>query len=452
MKKKNINVAFLIDWISSPYHIELVCGLEEACRNENVNLITFIGGCLNSPKNYDLKSNYIFDLISADYIDGIIIESGLQGLYSTKDEIAGFLERFKPIPVVSLSEKLLDIPSITIENSRGLENIILHLIDHHKFKTIAFIAGPHDNTDSQERLDTYMQTLKKRRIEFNPDLLLPGTFVNKSGKEAVRILLDERNIIPQAIVAANDDMALGAMEELQARKIWVPEEIAVVGFDDQKDSAYKTPALTTVRRPIFKLGETAVGVIKNLIERKHGQRNIELSTEPVIRQSCGCPKSMNYIKESRSSSKAVCSLYPEDILSMLPIIDAYRNFGYTRNIGRMKEFLQYSFPGMGIKRCFYSVFRDSNIDAAELLLSYDNNRIELAVKGEKYRLADLIRGKFLSADKKFNLRLFSLVYDEKILGILGYETDRESTIMDSTLRTGFLLNIMTGLTIHNRIG
>ncbi|MBN2532706.1 MAG: LacI family DNA-binding transcriptional regulator [Spirochaetales bacterium] len=447
MNNKNYTIAVLIDWISSPYHIELIAGLEEAGRNRNVNIITFVGGSLNSPKKYESRSNYLYDFILHDCIDGIIIESGLLGLYSSKNDIVHFLSKFTPVPVVSISAILDTIPSIVIDNGKGLEKIILHLINEHHCKTFAFISGPDGNTDSQERFQVYKKTLMNNNIDINPDLVFPGSFVHTSGKKAVQILIDERHITPDAIVCANDDMAMGAIEELASRNIRVPEEIAVVGFDDQLDSRYHDPPLTTVRRPLFKIGEKAIDILLKHLQNKKVPEIITLDTEPVIRMSCGCPD-----KDIPQHQSLSCSLLPQNTQYIIQLLSIYRSLGYLRDINRMKDFFLSAFPGMGIERCFYSVFKGNNVAVTELLLSYSHNReCTITDKGDLYSLKTFIKERVLIKDRVFTFRLISLVYDSHILGLLGYENQKESTIFDSTLRTSFLVNIMTGLTLHHML-
>jgi PAS domain S-box-containing protein len=118
--------------------------------------------------------------------------------------------------------------------------------------------------------------------------VLPGDFLGPSGAEAVRLLIDERKVNFDAIAAANDEMALGALTALHERGLLVPDNIRVVGFDDLEEARYASPPLTTVRQPLYEQGRQAAEMLLALIEGEKTPENVTMSTELVIRQSCGC--------------------------------------------------------------------------------------------------------------------------------------------------------------------
>src|SRR5262249_54960645 len=120
------------------------------------------------------------------------------------------------------------------------------------------------------------------------ELVCEGTFLPSAGAAAIRTLLDERQTDFDAVVAANDYMALAAMAALQERNIQVPSDVAVVGFDDLEDSRYATPPLTTVRQPLHQQGEAALELVLAQLEGKHVAAQTISATELVTRHSCGC--------------------------------------------------------------------------------------------------------------------------------------------------------------------
>lgn len=139
-----------------------------------------------------------------------------------------------------------------IENEQGMREIVNHLIDVHGFRKIAIIKWPETNPEARLRYKAYKHVLAKHNIPIDPELVLPGDFRYESGREAVRILLDQRkrNDV-EAIVLSNDDMAIIACDTLNKRGMRIPQDIAVTGFDDIED------ALTGIynRRGFFILGE-----------------------------------------------------------------------------------------------------------------------------------------------------------------------------------------------------
>ena len=131
----------------------------------------------------------------------------------------------------------------------------------HECKKFAYISGPENNGEAQIRLQSFRDTLAKRQLRLHEERLMVGAFTEPSGEKAIRQLLDERQVDItklDAIVAANDSMAVGAMDELQRRGIRVPADLAMVGFDDIEAARYAHTPLTTIQQPLIMQGERAV--------------------------------------------------------------------------------------------------------------------------------------------------------------------------------------------------
>src|SRR4029079_2860377 len=108
------------------------------------------------------------------------------------------------------------------------------------------------------RYAAYRHVLEERRIPFDRALVAPGDFQAEAGARAIATWLDDRHVDFEAVVAANDHMALGAMQALQERHIRVPQQVAVIGFDDVDEARFATPSLTTVRQPLYQQGARAL--------------------------------------------------------------------------------------------------------------------------------------------------------------------------------------------------
>jgi len=181
------------------------------------------------------------------------------------------------------------VDSVNIDNTKGTRAIVQHLIKH-GHKRIAIITGASRNFDGHERLLSYRATLRSASIERNSRYEAPGDFTEDSGFDAVQRLLELRTR-PTAIFAANDSMAIGALSALREAGVQVPEEIAVVGFDDISIARHLNPPLTSVHVPIAELGERAMAKLLSAIrdKDKHVRRQDILGTTVVIRSSCGPP-------------------------------------------------------------------------------------------------------------------------------------------------------------------
>ncbi|MBN2442619.1 MAG: substrate-binding domain-containing protein [Spirochaetales bacterium] len=288
MKTKNRKtIGVFIDWIESSYHIELISAIETTAHELGVNILTMIGGALNSSQKFEALCNIIYDFVNYKNVDGILIASGSLGHYCSEEELIQFCRKYHPLPVISISQALPGIVSIISDNAIGLKALLQHLITDHGYKKIGFIKGIEGNQDAEQRFDIYKQTLLKNNIVFNEKLVTPGDFTPETGRAAVRYFL-KNDIKPEVLVAANDDMAIGAIEELQVRGIQVPYEIAVVGYDDQPASETITPPLTTVRQNISKQSIKALHVMLDILDHKKAEPLQVIPTELIIRQSCGC--------------------------------------------------------------------------------------------------------------------------------------------------------------------
>jgi LacI family transcriptional regulator len=193
-------------------------------------------------------------------------------------------------PVVLLHQappKSLKIPGITIENQSGARNIVNHLIEVHHRQRIVFLQGPRGHEDSTWREKGYRQALDAHRIPYDPLLIGRGNFDRNEACSSMEGLMTA-GIDFDAVFSGDDESAIGVLIALRQRGKKVPEEIAVVGFDDSVFSGTLSPPLTTVRAPTELVGKRAVGELVRLIHGEAIASRIVLPTELAIRQSCGC--------------------------------------------------------------------------------------------------------------------------------------------------------------------
>jgi signal transduction histidine kinase len=297
-------VGLLLDNLFDRYEEQLWRTIVHAAEAEDVNLHCFLAG----PARGRRLKRVIFDLISAQTVDGIIgifgtLNMGTDGLESPNEqptqeanaagcfgelEIHAFLDRCGNIPTVSIGKLVPGIPSLLVDNEAGVQQVLSHLIEVHGRRRIAFIRGPELNQEAEERLSGYRAALEQHGIPYDPSLVSPGDFTVQSGTRAVQILLDERRVELDAIMGANDLMAIYAMQELKRRGVRIPEDVAVIGFDDQWDAASVVPPLSTVAQPLWTMGLESVKQILALIRGSAVPPVTRLPTQAVIRRSCGC--------------------------------------------------------------------------------------------------------------------------------------------------------------------
>ena len=182
----------------------------------------------------------------------------------------------------------LPIPCVTVENKAATRKLISHLIEVHGKRRILCLLGPIDQEDTRWREMGYKAALEEHHIPFDPALILPGEFENQVAYQTMRAFLAQEHPEFDAVFAGDDDAAVGVLEALREAGKRVPQDIAVVGFDDQRMSPFLQPPLTTVRAPTHEVGRTAAQQLINVLRGKPARRITLLPTELVVRHSCGC--------------------------------------------------------------------------------------------------------------------------------------------------------------------
>lgn len=266
-------------------------GIEDAAREHDVNLVCFSGGTLHDFTGVTVSANVLYDFVSAERVDGVVIWVAL--LHHVDPEAAkAFYRRYAPLPVVSIGLQMEGIPTVMVDNYAGMYSEVDHLVGVHGYSRIAFICGPEGHDEAEDRYRAYQDVLAAHGIALDPELVAPGNNQRSGGGDAVHALFDERHLRPQddveAIVAANDNMAFGALEALQARGIAVPHDVAVVGFDDFGEGQYTLPMLTSVPWSGYTQGRQAAELLIALLNHADVPELTRVPTTVVVRESCGC--------------------------------------------------------------------------------------------------------------------------------------------------------------------
>lgn len=172
---------------------------------------------------------------------------------------------------------------VDVDNYGGAVTAVNHLLQRGHQK-IATISGPQDMAAGLDRLRGYQESLQQAGIALNSNWIVAGNFESDSGYQAMTQIL-ESGEPPTAVFAASDSMAAGAYQAIQERGLRIPEDIAVIGFDDNDSYTNNTPPLTTIRQPINQLGHSAAGLLLQILNDTPPLENIILKPELIIRQS-----------------------------------------------------------------------------------------------------------------------------------------------------------------------
>ena len=263
------------------YQNEIVLGAHDECVEHGVDLYCFAGGLTNTMD----PRNLVYNLVGPADLDAVVLVPGTMASEDSA-EVEQLFERFSALPLCTIGAPRPNIASLSVDNRSGIRELTLHVIEKHGRRRVAFISGP--NSEAVQRFEGYRQALRDSGIPYDERLVLAGDFTPPSGARAVAALFSRDRGGCDAIVAGNDWMALGALDELANRNLRVPEDVALIGFDDIEAARFVTPPLTTVRQPPRQLGILAV---RRVLAALHGSVDttpVFLPTTIMIRESCGC--------------------------------------------------------------------------------------------------------------------------------------------------------------------
>ena len=274
--------------LNGPTEIDLWHAVADRAVERNVNLICFSGGIPRWPQQYEAQKNILFDIAGQSNVDGLLIWANILSHTLDPTGLEEFCQHYAPIPIISMGMVLPSFPSIRIDMREGMHKLLSHLIEHHGRRKIAFIRGLEASRDAEERYQAYLETLEQFGLPFHPNLVVSGDFRRYSGTAAIRQLIETKQMGFDAVVSANDNMAIGAMHALQEYGMRVPDDVLVAGFDDIEETRAITPSLTTVRTPWYLMGSKSVDLILLKLAKEVIPEQIVLETEIICRQSCGC--------------------------------------------------------------------------------------------------------------------------------------------------------------------
>ncbi|HEY6725325.1 MAG TPA: substrate-binding domain-containing protein [Polyangiaceae bacterium] len=280
-------IGFLVDRIDDSYQHKLLAALVAATAELGASLICFCAGPAGQ-RRAGAEPHHAFHLASPDNIDALVLSTPTLTSAMGHAALMTQIARFPGIPVVSMGAEVEGIASIVLDNGDAMRQVTRHLVEH-DCRRIACIRGPAGNIEAEERYQGYLRALADAGLDPEPQLVVEGDFHAESGVEAIRVLLDERGVRFDGLVAGNDEMAAAAIRELQQRGVRVPAEVKVTGFDDDVAAEYELPSLTTMRQRVAVLAWEAVKLALTGIDIDVSKRRHQLRTELVVRRSCGCP-------------------------------------------------------------------------------------------------------------------------------------------------------------------
>jgi sigma-B regulation protein RsbU (phosphoserine phosphatase) len=299
MAPAGTRIGLLVESLSDRFWHELVLSVDAAARRRGVHLYVFIGGTLDAPELAARQANRCYHLAGPECIDGLLVAS--LGSSAGPERLAQYFERYRPLPMCALTALVDKLPSVCTDNVQSMRAAVSHLIEVHGVRRVGFIRGPRLNSEAELRYEGYRQALLEHGLELVPRLVLEGDFSEASGSRVIRELRAEDGLPFEALVAANDSMALGALSELTRRGVRVPDHLLMVSFDDMPEGRWGKPSLTTIRQSLPLLASLALDQVLDQLAGKRAEPLLLIPGEIVVRESCGCRSSSEVPREGRPS-------------------------------------------------------------------------------------------------------------------------------------------------------
>lgn len=269
-KQKTETIGLFLSDLGGPFYSELIRGVQEVAMMNGYDMIV----C----STYGGVKSTGYSFLKEKAVDGAIVLAA-----DITDEQLNAVSR-KNFPIVLLDRELKaeSVYNVLINNKKGAYDATSYLINKGHEK-IGCVLGPSDSYDANERYNGYLEALKDNDLPIIPNYVVRGGFTEDGGYQAVRIMLASNK--PDAIFCTNDEMAIGAIKAIKEKKLKIPEDIALIGFDDIKLASYVRPALTTISHPKYEWGTTAALILFQLLNDGFNGDNIILPTELIIRKS-----------------------------------------------------------------------------------------------------------------------------------------------------------------------
>jgi DNA-binding LacI/PurR family transcriptional regulator len=436
--RRPLNIGILTNGFGDPYSLKIAYGAAQELARVGHHCIFFGAGFPQAPLFRDQDDACALPVtIDAWMLLGEML----------RDSLGDVMQAVRNVRrAVTIGFELPSLPTVGADAETGIFQAVMHLVKRHDRRRIAFIAGPEGSTDGAQRLGAYRMAMESVGLFADPALIVVGDYEARSGREAIRQLKRQRRF--DAVVAANDLMALGAIDGLKASGTRVPEEVSVVGFDDIEEAGFNAPRLTTVRQPLVELGSAAARFAYQPETSDLGEVAPVVVPAPlVIRESCGCQGSEG--AERRSFAPGVDTTRTQELRE-----EALRelvrrelaNSRMHRELERLAEHIVRAsdFPALarvmsgvlellGLKRLLLCTYAGGQRHV-RVALESSGRDVLFHHQTQPFRVEELFPQGFLRGDKPAQLAVEPLEFADEHFGYLVLEGDLQQGLAYLTLR------------------
>jgi DNA-binding LacI/PurR family transcriptional regulator/signal transduction histidine kinase len=446
--KNRKTLGLIINSIDGSYQTLLWLAFKKAAEELDCNLLVFEGRTLREAGYAPKQHHIVYSFVEKGKLDGLIITTSSILINFSQEELIKFFNKYKDIPKVSFGIKIPQAISLLSNSKEGMKDVIRHLIKDHGYKKIIFVKGPENFEWSVERFSAYKEVLEENNISFDETLVFSGDFVADTGYKVMQeIILME--IDYDAIVFANDDMALGAIKCIEsmkeAGKCSADKKSIICGFDDSLNASQVTPRLTTVRQPIKEMCYKAVEL---LVKGESEEQTIEFPCVMVKRESCGC----SYNKENDDIENNM----DVKLAARFRAHESIQSYQIDELFDRLTTLLKHCF----IKSCFIfkyvegPIFYDVEMafdesfevpKTSELIYAFcDGERRSIDEEERIIMTTSILPESFINYDRRFTHLVLPLFFKNEHLGYTCFEGTDNNDVMIFELLRGQISNTLKG--------
>jgi diguanylate cyclase (GGDEF)-like protein len=280
-------IGYLTADLNVPFERELLTYALRSAQALGVDVLAACGGPLKPWPTHDVSA---YEAVRRARLDGILLCAHTVCVGMTREEIAEFARSFAPARVAIVGVEVPGFNSHTVSNESGAAALTEHLLVTHGRRRLAFVSGPEGHEEADARRRGFEMALRRHDVELPPERVVTGDFTHQAGRTAAEHLLrnDPRLSEIDAIVFANDLMAIAALDVLARRRIAVPSAVSITGFDDIELAHLARSPLTTVRQPLARQINHALTDLLATLDGHAKPSLVEHRTRLVLRRSCGC--------------------------------------------------------------------------------------------------------------------------------------------------------------------
>ena len=364
---------------------------------DNIDLFVFLNyssGSESDPGN--VGESMIFSLPNIADFDAVLLMGNTINMAYERKELREKILKYK-IPAISLEYPMQDIPYIGTDTYQGIYNLMLHVLAVHHAHDFVFMSGPRSNQESESRKRAVEDALETAGLVLREENIIEADWSYFVSYDKTIEYVNTHDKLPDAIVCANDEMAIGVCAALDFMKVRVPDDVIVTGCDYLRRGQDFFPILSTVGREWDKLGYQGMDMLIQQMNGAEIPMNTVLQSTPIVGESCGCNVSLTKSDERLHSIIANYRVQREDAINEWQLRYIDELFSKKNSVDGLKESMRntfqdnHSFEGENFMLCIVDRYFEEKESWEELKLGELTERMDVYV--------NLVDGKAVITDK-----------------------------------------------------